>query len=169
MLGEQVLKRRDDTRLAAFAGQEQRAQMAQPAAPGDGVEMRVFRVIFADGADGGGRCEEDVGFVFFDNPPEGAGVRGADRFAFEEDGGCAYEKGRVQDVGMAYYPADILGAEHDVAGAVDVEEVFDGEVQADCVSACFSKDAFGESSRAYSVRTTHPIHFQWTKTHHWYK
>lgn len=31
---------------------------------------------------------------------------------------------------MAYYPADVGGAEHDVAGAAEGEYVADGEVQA---------------------------------------
>ena len=51
-------------------------------------------------------------------------------------------------------PADVRGAEYHVAGAVDAEEVFDGEVEADCVAACFSKDAFREAGCTYCVWTS---------------
>ena len=91
---------------------------------------------------GGG--EEDVDAVLSEEAPERAGIGGADRFPFEEDGCGTGEEGSVEDVGVANDPADVGGAEHDFAG-VDAEEVAHGEIEADGVAASFAENAFGEA------------------------
>lgn len=63
--------------------------------------------------------------MFFEDPPERTSVWRTDWFAFEENGSGACEKGGVEDVGVADDPADIGGAEDDIARA-DAEEVSNG-------------------------------------------
>lgn len=46
---------------------------------------------------------------------------------------------------MPDYPADVGGAEHHVAGALDAEKVADGKVEAYCVAAGGAKNAFGKT------------------------
>ena len=50
------------------------------------------------------------------DPPEGAGIGRADRLALVEHRRAAVQQRRVDDVGMADHPADIGGAEIDLAG-----------------------------------------------------
>ncbi len=54
--------------------------------------------------------------VLRDHPPEGAGVRRADRLALVEHARAAVQQRRVDDVGMADDPADVGGRPEDLAG-----------------------------------------------------
>lgn len=138
----------DDTGLAAFTRQEQRAELPELAFLAARGEELVIWVITSYGAQGGRGGEERVDGVFGADAPEGAGVGGADGFAFEEHGRGTGEEGRVEDVGVPDYPADVRGAEHDVAGAVNAEEVADREIESYGVAAGFAEDAFGETGGA---------------------
>lgn len=85
----------DDTGLAAFPSQEQRAQLPELAFLAAGGKELVVRVVAFYGAKGGRGGGERVDGVLGADAPEGAGVGRADGFAFEEHGRGAGEEGRV--------------------------------------------------------------------------
>ncbi len=85
------------------------------------------------GADRGRRGVEDVDPEVVDDLPVAAGV-GIDRHRLEHDGGGAVGERTVDDVGVAGDPADVGGAEVDVAGVV-VEDQLVGHRRVDHVAA----------------------------------
>lgn len=149
MLAQQFLVHAHDTRFAPLAGQEQSSKLLQPASlPGRGEEV-VLRIVLSDGPQSGRRREEDVDLVFFQYAPESTGVRRANRFALEEDCGGAGEKGRVENVRVAYHPADVGCTEHDVSRA-DAEEIPDGQIETDSMAARLPEYSLGEASGSWS-------------------
>ena len=109
---EHLLGPGDRVGVGPLAGQEQGVHRGDVVV----LEQRGLRVLLAHGAEGGRRGEEGGDLVVLDHPPEGAGVRRADRLAFVEHGGAAVQQRRVDDVGMADHPADVGGGPVRIAG-----------------------------------------------------
>ena len=64
---------------------------------------------------GGG--EHDLDVVFGYHPPENTGIRGAHRFAFEQNGGATFEQRSIDDVGMTDHPAHIRSRPVNITGS----------------------------------------------------
>lgn len=140
---QQRLIRAHNTGFTPLARQKQRFQPLQPTPSRHPFKPIVLR-IFPPDSPQRRRCREHGrDGVFSADTPERRGIRGAYGFAFVEDGGGAGEEGPVQDVRVPDYPADVGGAEHDVAGAADGEGLVDGQGEADEVAGCGAGDAFG--------------------------
>ena len=103
----------DRVGIGPLARQEQRPQTGKVVA----ADMLALGVVAAHGADGGRRGEETFHPVFRYHAPEGAGVRGADGLALEDDGRRADQQGAIADVAVPHDPADIRGRPEHVARA----------------------------------------------------
>ena len=122
-------------RVAALAGEEQRAQRSQV------VPLRLFQrgVLALDGAYRRRRGEQRVDSVLADDAPEGAGVGRSDRLAFVKNGRCPRQQGRVNDVGMPHDPADVRRRPEHVARR-DAVQRFHRPVQRNGVPAVVAHD-----------------------------
>jgi hypothetical protein len=61
---------------------------------------------------------------------------------------------------MSDDPANVRGTEHDIAGPMDIKQIFDRQTEPDCMSACLSDDSFGKSSGTYLVNVCNIIRFR---------
>src|SRR5229473_2931572 len=82
---EPLLRPVQRVRVAALAGEEQRAQAREVVLP----DVLAAWIVALDGAEGGGRGEEGVHPVLRADAPERARVGRAHRLAFVEDAGAA--------------------------------------------------------------------------------
>ncbi len=100
---EYLLRPPDRVGIGALAGQKQRAEIGEIVF----ADELAVRILLLDGPERGGRSEQRCHAVLADHPPEGAGVRRADGLAFIDDRCAAMQQRRVDDVGVADYPADV--------------------------------------------------------------
>src|SRR5947209_4901176 len=120
---------RDDGRFGPLARQEQCPPVPQLTLLTTLFEEFVLGVFFSDRPECSWSCEQGRDFVFFDYPPECPGVRRSDRLAFIKDCCCAREERCIDNVRVPHDPADITASEDDVPRSLDVEEVFDAEIE----------------------------------------
>ena len=99
-------------RIEPLSGQEEILQR------GDIIFTEKFRlgIFFLDRPECGGSGEEGLHLVFGNDPPVSAGVRGAHRFSFEEDGGAAGQQRGVDNVGVSHHPAHVGAGPEYIAG-----------------------------------------------------
>ncbi len=114
------------------------------------LEERGLRVLLAHGAKGRRRGEEGRDLVLLDHPPEGAGVRRADRLALVEHAGAAVQQRRINDVGMADHPADVGSCPIRVAG-LDVVDRRHRPFKRHEIAADVAHHALRHAGRAGSV------------------
>ncbi len=134
-------------RIEPFAGQKEGFEVGQV------VIFHQFRFgIFAfDGPEGRGGGKHGFDLVLGDHPPEYAGIRRAHRFAFEQNGGAAFEQGAVDNVGVPHNPADIRGRPVNIAG-IHVVDVFHGPFQGHHVTAVVPHNPFGFSGGSGGIK-----------------
>ena len=79
------------------------------------ANRRAGRVLALDGAEGGRGGEQGGDAMLGDDPPEGAGIGGADGLALVEHAGGAGEQRGIDDIAVADHPADVGGGPEDFA------------------------------------------------------
>ncbi len=114
------------------------------------LDLRAFRVLPLDRANGRRGREHRHRAVFRHDPPEGARIGGADRLAFVDDRRRAGEQRGVDDVGVADDPAHVAGGEHRLAW-LDAVDIAHRPPQCDRVTAVVAVDALGLSGGAGGV------------------
>ena len=98
-----ALRPEDGIGVGAFAGQIDGLQVGQVIA----ADQQPFGIIALDGAQGRGRGEEAAHLMFGDHPPEGPGIRRADRLAFIDDRGASGDQRAIADIAVAHDPAHV--------------------------------------------------------------
>ena len=133
-------------RVEPLTGEEQGGERGE-VVPG---AQRRGRILLLDGAECRRRGEQRLHVVVGDDPPEGPGVRSADRLALVEHGRRSDDQRRVDDVGVADDPADVAGRPEDLARA-DAVDVLHGPRERDGVTAVVAHDALGLAGRPGGV------------------
>ncbi len=129
--------------VGPLAGQEQRPQTGEIVV----LHKHSFGILLANGAEGRRRREEHGDLVLLHHPPEGAGIRRADRLALIEHRRAAVQQRRIDDVGMADDPADIRRRPIDLTGFHAVERPH-GPGERDHMAAIVADDTLRLARRA---------------------
>ena len=132
--------------VAALARQIQSFQRGQVVLR----EELAFRVLLLDGAHRGGRGEQHLYPMLGADPPEGAGIGGADRLALIHDGRAAPQQRRVDDIAVPHDPADVGGCPVHIPRIHAVEHLH-GVPQRHRVPAIVAHHALGPAGGAGGV------------------
>ena len=114
------------------------------------ADVAAARVFLLDRAERGRRGEQRRDPVPRYDPPERAGIGGADRLALVDDRRVAVQQGRVADVAVADHPADVGGRPEDLA-RIHVVDVLHRPLQRHGMAAVVAHDALGLAGRARGV------------------
>ncbi len=133
--------------VGALAGQEQRAEFRQIVLRD---ELRVG-ILLADRAEGSRRGEQGDDAMLGNDAPKSAGVRRADRLAFEQHRRATMQQRRIDDVGVADHPADI-GSRPERLARFDAEFVLHRPFEHDHVAAVVAHNAFWLAGRSGCVK-----------------
>ena len=126
------------------------ADGAEHAERGQIIFRRPFIAEPDERADGRGRGVKGIHLELLDNFPEASGI-GKRRHAFKHQRGAAVAKRAIDNVAVAGDPADVGGAEINVA-VVDVENVFVRERAPEQITGGAVDDALGFAGGAAGVK-----------------
>ena len=122
---------------------------AQQAQAGAGCTLQRAVAFAHQGAQGGGRCVEDIHLVFIDDLPEARTVR-ITRHAFEHQRGGAIGQRAINDIAVAGDPAHVGGAPEHFAFLV-IEHVLEGHRRLQQVASGGVQHAFGFAGAAGGI------------------
>ena len=143
---QNVLRPEDRIWIGPFPRKVERAQARQIVF----LAFLALGIVPFHGPDRRGRGEEAAHVMFFDDAPEGAGIRCADGFAFEDDGRVPVYQRRITDVGMPHDPAYVRRRPEDLS-RFDVIDVLHAPVERDQMARRMAHHALGRAGGAGGI------------------